>query len=63
MEELSTVIEKLLVLDNMDFLPMRITSVLSLLSLRKLRVNQDFISAIQSVRVVGGKVAEGFVER
>lgn len=63
MEELSTVMEKLLILDNMVLLPMRITSVLSLLSLRKLRVNQDFISAIQSVRAVGGKVDEGFVVR
>ena len=46
-----------------DLVPMRRTSVLLLLSLRKLQVNQVFISEMQSVREVGGRVDEGLVER
>ena len=46
-----------------DLVPMRRTSVLLLLSLRKLQVNQVFISEMLSVREVGGRVDEGLVER
>ncbi len=62
-EELSIVREKLLVLDRVDLVPMRRTSVLLLFNLRKFRVNQVFISVMQSVREVGGRVDEGLVAR
>ena len=62
-EELSIVREKLLVLDRVDLVPMRRTSVLLLFNLRKFRVNQVFISVMQSVRDVGGRVDEGLVDR
>ena len=62
-EELSIVREKLLVLDKVDLVPMRRTSVLLLFNLRKFWVNQVFISEMQSVREVGGRVDEGLVER
>ena len=47
---------KLSVLDSVDLVPMRRTSVLSLLSLRKFEENQDLISVRQSVREVGGRL-------
>jgi hypothetical protein len=46
-----------------DLVPMRRTSVLLMLSLRKLQVNQVFISEMHSVREVSGRVDEGLVER
>ena len=61
--ELSIVREKLSVLDRVDLVPMRRTSVLLLFNLRKFWVNQVFISEMQSVREVGGRVDEGLVER
>ena len=45
-----------------DLVPMRRTSVLLMLSLRKLQVNQDFISCRQSEREVGGRVEVGLVD-
>jgi hypothetical protein len=39
------------------------TSVLLLLNLRKLRVNQFFISEMQLVREVGGRMDEGLAVR
>ena len=60
---LSIVMEKLSGFAWVDLVPMRRTSVLLLLSLRKLQVNQVFISEMQSVREVGGRVDEGLVER
>ncbi len=62
-EELSIVREKLLVLDRVDLVPLRRTLVLLLFNLRKFRVNQVFISVMQSVREVGGRVDEGLVVR
>ena len=44
-------------------MPIRRTSVLSLLSLRKLQENQDLISCRQSEREVGGRMEVGLVER
>ena len=61
--ELSMLIEKLFVFDKVDFVPMSRTSVLLLFNLRKLRVNQFFISEMQLVREVGGRVDEGLVVR
>ena len=61
--ELSMVIEKLFVFDRFDIVPMSRTSVLLLFNLRKLRVNQFFISEMQLVREVGGRVDEGLVVR
>ena len=61
--KLSMVIEKLLVFDSVDFVPMSRISVLLLFNLRKLRVNQFFISVMQLVREVGGRVDEGLVVR
>ena len=61
--ELSMVREKLLVFDKVDLVPMRRISVLLLLSLRKLCVNQSFISVRQSVREAGGTEDEGLVVR
>jgi hypothetical protein len=55
--------EKTLVLDKVDLVPMRRTSVLALFNLRKFCVNQMFISEIQSVREEGGRVDEGLDER
>ena len=62
-EELSIVSGKLLVLDRVDFVPMRRTSVLLLFNLRKFWVNQAFISDKQLVREVGGREDEGLVVR
>ena len=62
-EELSIVREKLLVLDKVNFVSMRRTSVLLLFNFRKCRVNQVFISEMQSVREVGGREDEGLVVR
>ena len=62
-EELSMLREKLLILDKVDLVPMRRSSVLLLFNLRKLWVNQVFISVMQSVREVGGRVDEGLVVR
>ena len=61
-DELSIVREKRLVLEWI-LVPMRRTSVLLLFNLRKFRVNQVFISVMQSVRDVGGRVDEGLVDR
>ena len=60
---LSIVMEKLSGFVRVDLVPMRRTSVLLLLSLRKLEVNHVFNSEMQSVREVGGRVDEGLVER
>ena len=60
---LSIVMEKMSDFVWVDLVPMRRTSVLLLLSLRKLQVNQVFISEMQSVREMGGRVDEGLVER
>ena len=49
---------KLGCLESVDLEPMRTTSVLSLLSLRKFEVNQDLISCKQVQREVGGRVEE-----
>ncbi len=46
-----------------DLEPMRRTSVLSLLSLRKLEENQDLISCKQTQSEGGGKVEVGLEER
>jgi len=54
---------KLGVLVRVDLEPMRRTSVLSLLSFRKLEENQFLISCKQSQREEGGKVEVGLVER
>ena len=59
---LSIVMEKLSGFVRVDLVPMRRTSVLLLLSLRKLQVNQDFISCRQSEREVGGRVEVGLVD-
>ena len=55
--------EKLLTLERVDLEPMSKNSVLLLLSLRKLEVNQDFISVRQEVREGGGSVEFGLEER
>ena len=60
---LSKVMEKLSGFVWVDLVPMRRTSVLLQSSLRKLQMNQVFISEMQSVREVGGSVDEGLVER
>ena len=62
-EELSIVSEKLSVLDKVDLVPMRRTWVLLMFNLRTFRVNQVFISEMQSVREGGGRVDEGLVVR
>ena len=61
-EVLSIVMEKLSGFIWVDLVLMRRTSVLLLLSLRKLQVNQDFISCRQSEREVGGRVEVGLVD-
>ena len=61
--ELSILSEKLSVLDKVDLVPMRRTSVLLLFNLRMLWVNQVFILEMQSVREVGGREDEGLVVR
>ena len=61
-EVLSIVMEKLSGFVRVDLVQMRRTSVLLLLSLRKLQVNQDFISCRQSEREVGGRVEVGLVD-
>lgn len=55
--------EKLSTLDNVDFVPMRRISVLSLFNFRKLEVNQDFISDKQLVREESGRVEFGLLDR
>ena len=55
--------ERLSALDRVDLVPTRRTSVLSLLSFRKLEVNQDFISDRQEVREAGGRVVDGLPDR
>lgn len=55
--------EKLGGLVRMDLEPMRRTSVLVRLSLRKLSENQDLISYKQQQREEGGRVVVGLVER
>ena len=50
---------KLLVLDNVDLVPTRRTSVLSLFNWRKFDENQDLISVRQSVREEGGRLEVG----
>ena len=59
---LSIVMEKMSGFVWVDLVPMRRTSVLLLLSLRKLQVNQDFISCRQSEREMGGRVEVGLVD-
>jgi len=54
---------KLGVLVRVDSEPMRRTSVLSLLSFRKLEENQVLISCKQSQMEEGGKVAVSLVDR
>lgn len=61
--ELSIVREKLSVLDKVDLVPTRRSSVLSELSLRKLEVNQDLISERQWVREEGGREVSGLLDR
>ena len=55
--------EILLALASVDLVPTRRTSVLLLLSFRKLEVNQDFISVKQEVREEGGRVVDGLADR
>lgn len=55
--------EKLLDLERVDGVPTRRTSVLELLSLRKLEENQEWSSCRQKVREDGGSDADGLVER
>ena len=62
-EELSMGMVKLGVLVRVDLEPMRRTSVLSLLSFRKLEENQILISCKQSQREEDGKVEVGLEER
>ena len=61
--ELSIEMEKLSTLDRVDLVPTRRISVLSLLSLRKLEVNQVCSTERQSVREEGGRMELGLVER
>ena len=51
--ELSMVIEKWFVFDRVDFVPISRTWVLLLFNLRKLRVNQFFISPLSLSERVG----------
>ena len=51
--ELSMVIEKMFVFDRVDFVPISRTWVLLLFNLRKLRVNQFFISPLSLSERVG----------
>ena len=50
-------------LDNVDWVPIRRISVLSLFNFRKFEVNQDLISDKQAVREEGGSVEFGLLER
>ena len=61
--ELLIVIEKLLVLDNVDLVPTKRSSDLLLLSLRRLEENHEFSSAKQRVREDGGRAESGLVDR
>lgn len=61
--ELSNEREKLSALDKVDFVPTKRISVLSLFSLRKLEVNQDFISVKQEINEGGGSEEFGLQER
>lgn len=54
-DELPMVSVKLLVFERVDLNPMRRTSVLSLLSFRKLGVNHDFTSCRQAQREAKGE--------
>ena len=58
--ELSIVRKNLSVLARVDLEPTKRNSVLSLLSFKKLDVNQDLISSKQSERAVGGESGSGF---
>lgn len=51
------------VLERADLVPTRRSSVLSLLSLRKLSVDQDLISEKQWGREDGGRAASGLLDR
>ena len=55
--------EKLSTLDRVNLVPIRRSSVLSLLSLRKFEVNQDLISERQWVREEGGRVVSGLLDK
>lgn len=61
--ELLMDMEKVLSIAKVDLVPMRMTSVLSLLSLKKLSENHDLVSSKQLDRAVGGRVEVGLVER
>ena len=61
--ELLMDMEKVLSVAKVDLVPMRKTSVLSPLSLRKLSESHDLISSKQSDRAVGGRAEVGLVER
>lgn len=62
MKEWSKGIVKLLDFLNVELVPINNISVLSLFSLRKLTVNQDFISRRQLVREEGGRRESGLEE-
>lgn len=51
------------ILDSVDFVPMRRTSVLLLLSLSRFEENQSLISAQQSVREDGARLEVGLLVR
>ena len=55
--------EKVMSVAKVDLVPVRRTSVLSPLSLRKLSETHDLISSKQSDRAMGGRVEVGLVER
>ncbi len=61
-DEWSIVREKLLDLDRVDLVLISKISVLSMLSLKKLTDNEDFISCRQSQREAGGREDLGLVE-
>ena len=62
MEEWSNGMVKLLDFLRVELVPISNISVLSLFSLRKLTVNQDFISRRQLVSEEGGRRESGLVE-
>jgi len=55
--------EKLFNFEMMDLVPVRSSSVLSLLSLKKFSENQDLISQRQFDREVGGRDILGLVDK
>ena len=63
MEELSMEKETLWSLFNVDFVPIKRSSVLLQFNSRKFELNQAFISRRQLVRDKGGSVELGLVER